>query len=163
MDVFSVICGPGSFTGLRIGLGTIKGFCYALSKPLICLPTLPALAFPLRDHGSVISISEARPQFVYAAQIEFSGEEWKYNADPVMIPVATLKEITSQKWIVGAGARKYKDFCANDTKLADSSFDNVCGKSLAHMSNHEFLKGNFTNVETAEPLYIQKTAAEGYV
>lgn len=68
IDVFAVASGPGSFTGLRIGLSTAKGLCYATGKPLVMIPTLEAFArsFPFSKHPVCVML-DARRGEVYAA------------------------------------------------------------------------------------------------
>ena len=64
--------GPGSFTGLRIGCATAKGFCYALSIPLVMVSSLRALAEPYRGRGSVLAALDAFRGQVYAQLVPIS-------------------------------------------------------------------------------------------
>lgn len=75
MDFFAIAIGPGSFTGLRIGLSTIKGFSYATGKPVVSVPTLEALAlnFPFCCYP-VCTMLDARKKEVYAALFEWVEE-----------------------------------------------------------------------------------------
>jgi tRNA threonylcarbamoyladenosine biosynthesis protein TsaB len=75
MDIFAVATGPGSFTGLRIGLSTVKGFSYATGKPIVSVPTLEALAqnFPFCRYP-VCTMLDARKKEVYVALFEWKDE-----------------------------------------------------------------------------------------
>ena len=68
LDAIAVSKGPGSYTGLRIGVSTAKGLCFALDKPLISIPTLESLAYQVTtDKGVIIPMLDARRLEVYAS------------------------------------------------------------------------------------------------
>lgn len=68
LDAIAVSKGPGSYTGLRIGVSAAKGLCFALEKPLISIPTLQSLAFQIKDfEGLIIPLLDARRMEVYSA------------------------------------------------------------------------------------------------
>jgi len=75
IDVFAAATGPGSFTGLRIGLSTVKGFSYATGKPIVSVPTLEALAwnFPYSRYP-VCTMLDARKKEVYAGLFKWEDE-----------------------------------------------------------------------------------------
>ena len=75
IDVFAVISGPGSFTGLRIGISTVKAFAYAAKKPAVGIPTLDALAKNLEgcDGALLCPIVEAKKGYVYQAIYRCGG------------------------------------------------------------------------------------------
>ena len=68
IDAIAVSKGPGSYTGLRIGVSAAKGLCFALEKPLISVPTLDSLAHQVKEtEGFVVPMIDARRMEVYAA------------------------------------------------------------------------------------------------
>ncbi|MEW6214900.1 MAG: tRNA (adenosine(37)-N6)-threonylcarbamoyltransferase complex dimerization subunit type 1 TsaB [Nitrospirota bacterium] len=93
VDVFAVAIGPGSFTGLRIGLSTAKGFSYATGKPIVSVPTLEALAwnFPYCRYP-VCTMLDARKKEVYSALFKWDNKCFIRLIDEVSIKVDGLLE-----------------------------------------------------------------------
>lgn len=115
MDVFAIATGPGSFTGLRIGLSTVKGFSYATGKPVVAVPTLEALAwnFPYCRYP-VCTMLDARKKEVYAALFQWRRDGFIRIIDEVSINAGRLLEyifasrLTSQN-IAGNSPRPLTD------------------------------------------------------
>jgi len=93
IDVFAVAIGPGSFTGLRIGLSTVKGFSYSTGKRIVAVPTLEAFAwnFPYSRHP-VCTMLDARKKEVYSALFKWEGEGFIRIMDEVSIKVDKFLE-----------------------------------------------------------------------
>ena len=94
LDGCAVGIGPGSFTGIRIGIATIKSLCYALDKPIVGVSTLEAIAYNLRwTEGLICPILDARRNESYGA-IFRGGDEWQRLTDDWCLPIeAVLAEI----------------------------------------------------------------------
>ena len=91
IDVFAIAIGPGSFTGLRIGLSTVKGFSYATGKPIVSVPTLEALAWNFPDCiYPVCTLLDARKKEVYAALFKWEDGGFTRLIDEVSIKVDRL-------------------------------------------------------------------------
>ena len=85
VDYFAVSSGPGSFTGLRIALGTIKGLAFAAGKPCVAVPTLEAVSFGARPCERVaVPVLDARRGRVYCAAFEINNEPLRLLEDAVM-------------------------------------------------------------------------------
>ncbi len=163
IDAFACTTGPGSFTGLRTGLGTIKGFCYTLRKPLIGIPTLRAMAHPCTEYETVIPVLEAKKDFVYTAVFQRSNGEWLEKTPAQMIPVQNLQEPSQTTAYIGSACKKYSSFFPKNAMFGNSKFDFICGKTLTDIAYRKYTLNEWEDVQSLEPLYIQKTAAEGYV
>jgi tRNA threonylcarbamoyladenosine biosynthesis protein TsaB len=147
LDAIAISCGPGSYTGLRIGVSTAKGLCYALDKPLIAIETLEAMAYgviadkslSIDDSTLLCPMIDARRMEVYTALFDVSGNRVKDTAAEI-IDEQSFSEYLSTKKILffGDGAEK-------------------CQAVLGNNPNTEFLKG-FTNSAT----HLTKQAAEKF-
>ena len=113
VDVFAVNCGPGSFTGLRIGIAAVKALGMSLGKPCAAVSTLEALAYNMQSTGGVICAAmDARCNQVYTAFFESDGinvtricEDRAVSTDELFEDIKKLVEEKKEKvWLVGDGA-----------------------------------------------------------
>lgn len=163
IDAFATTIGPGSFTGLRTSLGTLKGLCFSLEKPLIGIPSLYALAFPAVEYKTVMPIIEAKKDFFYTSLFQYIDDRWVELEVPRMISIEELKTISTKATLVGHCGKRYRTQLPSNAKLGNSKFDAISGITLSQISHRKYINKEFEDVLLAEPLYIQKTAAEGYV
>jgi tRNA threonylcarbamoyladenosine biosynthesis protein TsaB len=166
IDAFAIASGPGSFTGLRIGLSTAKGLSFSTGKPLVAVPTLQAFAwnFPCCVHPVCLML-DARKGEVYAALFQ-----WQKNGFVPLMSEMSVKpndlvhELRGTVLLAGEGVRLYWDMIkgamgeravmAPPDKMMPSP-SNVAVLGLARA-----LKGDFTDAASAEPLYIRRSEAE---
>ena len=111
IDLFACSEGPGSFTGLRIGIGTIKGLAYGLGKPVVGVSTLAALAHNIANTDLVISpIMDARRGQVYNALYKWNGVGLECIKEPRALAIEELcGELTEKTIFVGDGVKAHKD------------------------------------------------------
>ena len=165
IDAFAVASGPGSFTGLRIGLSTAKGLCYATGKPLVMVPTLEAFArsFPFSSHPVCIML-DARRGEVYAAVFQWDRGFMKLLDEVSAAPEDLFKNVDSPVVLAGEGAQVYRERLVallGERALFAPLVTMVPSPANVAMIGHEkALQGAFTDASSAEPLYIRKSEAE---
>jgi tRNA threonylcarbamoyladenosine biosynthesis protein TsaB len=94
---FAMSVGPGSFTGLRIGVTVVKGLAYALKKPIVAVPTLDAIAYNAARYGGVICpVLDARKNKVYACLYRSDGKKLKRLSRYLLLPLAELLKKTEK-------------------------------------------------------------------
>ena len=156
LDAVSVVNGPGSYTGLRVGLSAAKGICYALNLPLILINTLEWMANCNHDQGIelVCPMIDARRMEVFTALYDES-------LNPVMDPQAMIldpssfSEILSQKSIafIGDGAKKWQAICENP--LAKFPEANLNASDLSMLSIQAYKEEKFADLAYSEPFYTK--------
>jgi tRNA threonylcarbamoyladenosine biosynthesis protein TsaB len=159
LDGLAVAIGPGSFTGLRIGLSTIKGLAVALSLPVAAVPTLDALAAALPFAGlPVCPVLEARKGEVYASLYRWKGaemrREWDYLA---LTPAEVAGRLAEPVIVLGDGAAAidspYAEMAPAHRRLPSPG-------SVAWLGAQRLRAGDTVAVADLVPLYLRPSEAE---
>ncbi len=162
-DLGAIVCGagPGSFTGLRVGLSTAKALAYALEKPLGLLSSLALLALRATEGALVCATLDAHQSHVYAGLFHIKdglprpvGEERSISPDRLKAELAT-----QGAFVVGSGALRYPELAQADTLIDDSPGPRAVdvaklGADLAVNQRWE------ENLLCAAPRYIRASAPE---
>ena len=148
--------GPGSFTGLRIGVSAAKGLCFALEIPLLAIDSLSILAHSLEiEKGFIIPLIDARRMEVYTAV---------YDSDYKMIDPIQAKILDSESfnvfleespiYFIGDGVEKFQEVCKHSNAIFK---DNVwpSAKQMAKLSYHKYKISDTEDVAYFEPFYLK--------
>lgn len=169
IDVFACSIGPGSFTGLRIGLATIKGFALALEKKVIGIPTLEALAYNIASFdGLVCSVLDARNNNVYAGLYKHDGDKLLQDGEYIVEDLDTLIEVLKSKnskvLFVGDGCysfeSSFKDALGENAFFAPTHLTNQLSSSVAKAALVRAKNEDFDEYDSLNPLYLKKSQAE---
>ncbi len=167
VDAFAVSAGPGSFTGLRIGISCIKGLSFAENKPCVAVSTLEGLSRNISQPAVICSVMDARCSQVYTAQFEFDGKRYTRLTPDEAIPIAELEEkiknLKKNVILVGDGAEMcyniLKDTCENLTLASENvRFQRAFG--VAQVAYEEVIKGNTISSEELAPFYLRLPQAQ---
>lgn len=158
LDGVAVSKGPGSYTGLRIGVSAAKGLCYALGIPLLAVDTLQAMAFGMRDEaktGLLCPMIDARRMEVYCA-IYDQQLQMVQDVKPVIIDADSFAEQLRQGeiWFSGDGAEKCKVVLTH----ANARFTEAGWPSAKHMialAEEKFRQQQFEDLALFEPFYLK--------
>ncbi|MDH5202416.1 MAG: tRNA (adenosine(37)-N6)-threonylcarbamoyltransferase complex dimerization subunit type 1 TsaB [Nitrospirota bacterium] len=170
MDVFAVAIGPGSFTGLRIGLSTIKGFSYATGKPIVSVPTLEALAWNFSySRYPVCTMLDARKKEIYAALFKWDNNGFVRLIDEVSTKVkeflGNVKLLTNEFVIfTGEGSLLYRDKIIEGMggKAIIAPHEKIIPSpaNVAFLGLQKAREGNFSEPISLVPFYIRRSEAE---
>ncbi|RZJ65676.1 MAG: tRNA (adenosine(37)-N6)-threonylcarbamoyltransferase complex dimerization subunit type 1 TsaB [Flavobacterium sp.] len=155
LDAIAVSRGPGSYTGLRIGVSAAKGLCFALGIPMIAVDTLQVLASQANvSDGVVIPMLDARRMEVYSAIFSASGAQLRETKAEV-VTEESFAEISQKAYFVGDANEK----CEPVLKRNNFAFLNdIVFPSALAMSSLSFAKFNnneFEDVAYFEPFYLK--------
>jgi tRNA threonylcarbamoyladenosine biosynthesis protein TsaB len=167
IEGFAVAAGPGSFTGIRIGLSTIKAFAFASRKPVAPVSSLAALAMKLQEtQGRLFCpLIDAKKGEVFAALFEQRGRNLKpLIKEGAYGPDALLARLPAHRIIhfIGSGvetyAEKIRAYLGDKARL--SSRSPFIGFEVGLIGREILKKGRGVSAEALEPLYYRKSQAE---
>lgn len=161
LDACAVGIGPGSFTGVRIGVGTAKSLCYAIKKPIIGVSTLEAIAYNLRyTNGLICPILDARRDEVYGAVFHGGATLERRSEDLCLSIEELLNRVDSFSVFVGDGLGRYEEKIrgkfGDDLVLANSTFNVPRGTIIARIGREPLLRGESDDYFGLIPNYIRK-------
>jgi len=166
VDGFAVITGPGTFTGLRIGISTVQGMAYALSKPVAGITSLDALAAQAQTALQYICpMVDARRQEVYYG-IYASHARGLRQTGPYQVasPAAMLEHIQGPCYFLGTGARMYRQLIADTlgsrASFSEAEMDRIHSEVIAKLARAQLQTVTDQQLPDASPVYIRRSDAE---
>lgn len=168
MDAFAVAAGPGSFTGLRIGVSAVKGLAWGLEKPCIPVSTLEAMAWPLAHlEGNIVCAMDARRQQVYNALFEArNGTLTRLTEDRAITLSDLAEELRGDprpKTVLGDGGRMTYDFLTAagvPCRLAPAHLVKENAVSVALEAEDIARAGELVTAQELAPVYLRPPQAE---
>ena len=156
LDAIAVSKGPGSYTGLRIGVSSAKGLCYSLDIPLISVPTLDLLAYKLKgEQGIFISMLDARRMEVYSAVYDSEINQLRDTQAQILEETSFQEYLERSKvHFIGNGVSKFEDICSHPNAV----FHKEQYPSAREMAEIAELKHQISDTEDVayfEPYYLK--------
>ncbi len=156
LDAIAVSKGPGSYTGLRIGVSAAKGLCYALGLPLISIPTLDSMASQVKgSYDHIVAVLDARRMEVYSAVYDGNLQQIRATEAEV-IDKDSFREYYQSKTthFIGSGAEKIKGSLHH--KNISFTLEGVpSAKEMALLSYQKYHVKDFEDVAYFEPYYLK--------
>ena len=167
IDGFAVALGPGSFTGLRIALSSIKGLAMASGRPVVGVSTLEALSLNLYSSRYLVCpLLDARKKEVYTALFRFDQEEnlVKLKEESVIPPEAILAEIKQTTVFLGDGADIYRDLIrerlGSMALFAPINLRYPRAVNVARLALPRFQRGEAMEIDSLIPTNLRCSEAE---
>ena len=153
----SVGIGPGSFTGLRIGLSSAKGICYSKDIPLITVNSLEILAHKYKtiDDEILVPMYDARRMEVYFSIFDNNHKLLKSPTSRILSDDFFQDFPDKKKVIFGNGAEKCKSFFNSNEIKYIFEISNPSSKEMGHISYTKFLKKDYSDLAYCEPFYLK--------
>ncbi len=160
LDAVAVSKGPGSYTGLRIGVSAAKGICYALTKPLIAIGTLEAMACGMQTEAKpgdlLCPMLDARRMEVYCAIYDHLGNEIE-KVEPHILNEDSFSILLAEDRILfsGDGMPKAKEMLSKFPNAVFTDSGYCSAKHLMSIAETKFLANDFEDLAYFEPFYLK--------
>ena len=167
IDGYAVTRGPGSFTGLRIGISTAIGLAQASGKPICGVSTLHALAVQTVTSSRIVCpMIDARRGEVYFAGFRKEGEYHLtyYQPEEVLKPQDAIASIKEPCIFIGNGATLYqsdiKNTLGNRAQIAPEVHNVIRASNVAWLAHQRLVTGDVDDIRRFAPIYLRKSDAE---
>ena len=168
IDLYGVAIGPGSFTGLRIGVATIKAFAHLFNKPVIGISTLEALAFNLPYNKTIVPMIDARRDRVYTGIYTWEDGKIKTIMEPDVLNIHNLLDILDKSHgeaiVNGDGSLLHREKIQE--RLKEKVFFSTIGgnfcraTSIGELALYKYNEGIVDDYYTLVPEYLRESQAQ---
>jgi tRNA threonylcarbamoyladenosine biosynthesis protein TsaB len=157
-----VSIGPGSYTGLRVGIMSAKAFAYATGCVLIGVPTFSAVATQAPEHVNELDvIADAQQEKVYTQRFARTAVGWRATAELRVVPFnAWLADRTDATWVSGPGLRRRLMDIPGGERVTPETCWEPRPESLLQLGLARYLQGERDDLHGLEPLYLRPSSAE---
>ena len=160
IDAIAVSKGPGSYTGLRIGVSAAKGLSFALNKPLISIDTLTSLSYAIAiDAGTIVPMLDARRMEVYAAVFDKDHQQVRKIKAEIIDATSFSEELEKGSvYFLGDGSQKCQETITHKNAIfVEDKFPS--SKEMASLSYLKYKKNDIEDVAYFEPFYLKDFVA----
>ena len=155
LAAIAVSQGPGSYTGLRIGVSAAKGLCYALNIPLIAVDTLQVLASQANvSSGLIVPMIDARRMEVYSAIFNAKWDKIR-EVQAEIITENSFEDLQETVCFVGDCAEKCKPVLTKENYVFWEEIKYPSAKEMSLLSNEKYKKNDTVDVAYFEPYYLK--------
>ena len=159
LDAVSISKGPGSYTGLRIGVAAAKGLCFALDLPLIGIHTLELMVQPFigkAEYAFFIPMLDARRMEVYTAVFD-NSKTWIQETNALVLEAQSFYNLLGDSpcLVFGNGASKFKTLQPKINAHFTETVSYPSAEDMSRLAWLEFQKKNFEDLATFEPFYLK--------
>ena len=167
IDLLACSQGPGSFTGIRIGISTVKAFADVKHIPIIGVSSLESLAYNVSNQGLIATLIDAKHDNVYFALYELNNNKYTQIIEPVSDTIfnviQTLKSYSTPITFVGDGSIFHKDLLTKEISSCNFASDDQNVQTSISIAKAAFDKQSVSDYRpsyTLSPIYLKKSQAE---
>lgn len=172
IDLFGVDVGPGSFTGIRIGMSTVKAFCDIYHKPICGISSLETLAYQTNINSKntiICSMIDAKHDNVYVGLFEYHDKFYSpicdFRFDTISNVISYCKTLKKTIIFVGNGSILFQDMIESELKenakfITDMNQNKTNAFQVGLATYSHYQKDNFCFSEDLAPMYLKKSSAE---
>ena len=161
LDAIAISKGPGSYTGLRIGVSAAKGLCFAKDIPLISVPTLTALAKQViaKKEEQIIPMLDARRMEVYSAVLDSTYHQIRETRAQILSEASFEEELAKGKvYFIGNGVAKFKEICGHPNAVFIE--DRLpSAREMGEIAYDKYKISDIEDVAYFEPFYLKDFVA----
>ncbi|MGB8706089.1 MAG: tRNA (adenosine(37)-N6)-threonylcarbamoyltransferase complex dimerization subunit type 1 TsaB [Gillisia sp.] len=155
LDAIAVSKGPGSYTGLRIGVSAAKGLCFSLNIPLISVATLTALAHQVKEKETVVTMLDARRMEVYSAVFNSEKQQTEETSAKILNENSYADILAQGKvCFIGSGVKKFSEICSHENAVFLQN-KLPSAREMVALADEKYKISDTEDVAYFEPYYLK--------